>query len=45
MWEEGMNTKPQMYYNNIHASTPQASKQKKVKSDEDNNYVHWNIKK
>ena len=28
MWEEGMNTKPQIYYNNKHASTPQASKQK-----------------
>ena len=30
MWEEGMNTKPQIYYNNKHASTPQASKQKKA---------------
>ena len=29
MWEEGMNTKPQIYYNNKHASTPQASKRKK----------------
>ena len=27
---EGMNTKPQIYYNNKHASTPQASKQKKA---------------
>ena len=25
-----MNTKPQIYYNNKHASTPQISKQKKV---------------
>ena len=25
-WEEGMNTKPQIYYNNKHASTPPASK-------------------
>ena len=30
-----MNTKPQIYYNNKHASTPQASKRKKGKSDED----------
>ena len=30
MWEEGMNTKPQFYYNNKHASTPQASKQIKA---------------
>ena len=30
MWEEGMNTKPQIYYNNKHASTPQASKRKKA---------------
>ena len=32
MWEEGMNTKrlkPQTYYKNKHASTPQASKRKK----------------
>ena len=29
MWEEGMNTKPQIYYNNKHASTPQASKRKR----------------
>ena len=29
MWEEGMSTKPQVYYNNKHASTPQASKRKK----------------
>ena len=40
MWEEGMSTKPQICYNNKHASTPQASKRKK-KSNEDN--VHWNI--
>ena len=32
MWEEGMNTKPQMYYNNKHASTPQACKQTKKAS-------------
>ena len=38
MWEEGMNTKPQIYYSNKHASTPQASKRKKGKSDEDNMY-------
>ena len=37
MWEEGMNTNPQIYYNNKHASTPQASKRKK--SDEDNMYI------
>ena len=30
MWEEGMNTKPQIYYNNKHASTRQASKRKKA---------------
>ena len=30
MWEEGMHTKPQIYYNNKHASTPQASKRKKA---------------
>ena len=29
MREEGMNTNPQIYYNNKHASTPQASKRKK----------------
>ena len=29
MWEEGMNTKPQIYYNNNHTSTLQASKRKK----------------
>ena len=28
MWEEGMTTKPQIYYKNKHASTPQASKKK-----------------
>ena len=39
MWEEGMNTKPQMYYNNKHTSTPQASRRKKGKSDEDNMYI------
>ena len=39
MWEKGMNTKPQIYYNNKHASTPQASKRKKGKSDEDNMYI------
>ena len=39
MWEEGMNTKPQIYYNNKHASTPQASKRKQGKSDEDNMYI------
>ena len=33
MWEEGINTKPQIYYNNKNASTPQASKRKKGKSD------------
>ena len=38
MWEEGMNTKPQIYYNNKHAGTPQASK-RKDKSDEDNMYI------
>ena len=46
MWGEGMNTKPQIYYNNNikkHASTPQATKRKKGKLDEDN--VHWNIQK
>ena len=31
MWEDGMTTKPQIYYNNKHASTPQASKQKKAR--------------
>ena len=36
---EGMNTKPQIYYNSKHASTPQASKRKKGKSDGDNMYV------
>ena len=30
MSKEGMNTKPQIYYNNKHASTPQASKRKKT---------------
>ena len=30
MWEEGMNTKPLIYYNIKHASTPQASKRKKA---------------
>ena len=40
MWEEGMNTIPQIYYNNMHASTPPASKrEKKDKSDEDNMYI------
>ena len=29
MWEEGKNTKPQIYYNNNNAGTPQASKRKK----------------
>ena len=29
MWEEGINTKPQIYYNNNNAGTPQASKRKK----------------
>ena len=29
MWEKGVTTKPQIYYNNKHASTPQASKRKK----------------
>ena len=28
-WEKGTNTQPQIYYNNKHASTPQASKRKK----------------
>ena len=32
MREEGMNTNPQIYYNNKHASTPQASKRKKKAS-------------
>ena len=27
MWEDGMTTKPQIYCNSKHASTPQASKQ------------------
>ena len=31
MWEEGINTKPQIYYNNNNAGTPQASKRKKKK--------------
>ena len=31
MWEEGINTKPQIYYNNKNASTPQASKREKKK--------------
>ena len=35
-----MATKPQICYNNKHASTPQASKRKKRESDEDN--VQWN---
>ena len=42
MWEEGMNNKrlkPQTYYKNKHASTPQASRRKKRKSDEDNMYI------
>ena len=30
MWEEGMNTKPQIYSNNKHASTPQAKNEKKA---------------
>ena len=29
MWEEGINSKPQIYYNNNNAGTPQASKRKK----------------
>ena len=29
MWEEGMTTKPQIYYNNKHASTPLTSKREK----------------
>ena len=29
MWEEGINTKPQIYYNNNNAGTAQASKRKK----------------
>ena len=37
-----MNTKLQIYYNNKHGSTPQASKRKKGMSDEEI-YVHWNI--
>ena len=41
MCEESMNTKSQIYYNNKHASTPQASKRKKGKSDEDN--VHCTL--
>ena len=32
VWEEGMNTKPQIYYNNKNASTPQASKRKRKAS-------------
>ena len=39
MWEEGMNTKSQIYYNNNkkHASTPQAQQtRKKGKLDENN---------
>ena len=28
MWEEGITTKPQIYYNNNHRSTLQTSKQK-----------------
>ena len=31
MWEEGINTRPQIYYNNNNAGTPQASKRKKKK--------------
>ena len=31
MWEEGINTKPQIYYNNNNAGTPQASKRKEKK--------------
>ena len=30
LWEEGMNTKPQIYYNNKHARTPQASQMKTI---------------
>ena len=35
MWEEGINTKPQIYYNNNNAGTPQASKRKKKKGNSD----------
>ena len=41
MWEEGINTKPQIYYNNKkNASTPQASKRKKGKSDREIENTH-----
>ena len=42
-WEKGVTTKSHIYYNNKHASTPQASKRKKGNSDQDN--VHWIIQK
>ena len=38
-----MNTKPQIYYNNKHASTPQAANEKKASQMKTN--VHWNIEK
>ena len=44
MWEEGMNTKPQIYYNNNNKKKKQyttGKQTKKGKLDEDN--VHWNI--
>ena len=40
MWNEGINTKPQIYYTNKYASTPQASKRKKGKSYEYNVHIH-----
>ena len=40
MWEEGINTKPQIYYNNKNASIPQASKRKKGKSDREIENTH-----
>ena len=43
MWEEGMNTKPQIYYNNKHEGTHHTvttgKQTKKDKSDEDNMYI------
>ena len=40
MWEEGINTKPQIYYNNNNAGTPQASKRKKKKRQRNGKHTH-----
>ena len=40
MCQEGINTQPQIFYNNKNASTPQASKRKKGKSGREIENTH-----